>query len=308
MKNIVSVFLLTVVLGCQQTAKQSRETHVIQYVQKSPIVALVGETPVRRDDIWDGLLEYGGQLVLEEFVLSQQLENELRSNGLEVTKQDVENELAILAGTVEIENVRAIDEVFAARGLGPIRKSQLLWRNAALRKLVSKEVVVQDEAVRRMYELVYGTTYPISIIVTSTREQASACLELLGNGTPFSTIAIDFSIDSSAERGGIVNPISVVDIAWPAPIREQVSILQVGKVSDPIYIGDRWVIVKLIDVPITTEVNFDNVHQEMIRLATQTQERLLMDTLELDLKSKESITIFDENLKSPSSSNSNSSQ
>ena len=148
----------------------------------------------------------------------------------------------------------------------------------------------------RMHELIYGQTIPSSIIVTGTRNQSSACLDLLENGVPFQTVAIEHSIDVSANQGGVVNPISLVDSAWPAPIREQLSFLVLDEVSKPIFIGDRWVIIKKTGEPTSSHVLFENVKEDMKALATQAQERILMDTFEAELKSRSKITPIDKNL------------
>ena len=281
-------------LGCSDRYRAVNPNVVIK---ESPIVALVGSTRVRRDDLWSPLVEIGGKTAMYDLILSVAIESELLERGLEITSQDIASERSLLATTVPQVQQGVFDDILETRGFGPHRRSQLLFRNAALRKLISFDVKVSDDATRRMFSIIHGVSYPASVIVVPTLEQATEIKSKLLAGESFSTIAIDSSIDSSASRGGTVDPISVADPVWPSAIRDVVPNLVQGEISNPILIDNKWVVVTVTGTPINSAVEFKDVEPEMRRLAKLAQERFLMSQLATSLVEQHAPTLFDDDLK-----------
>jgi hypothetical protein len=147
-----------------------------------------------------------------------------------------------------------------------------------------------------MFSIIYGPSYPTQIIVVSTLDEANDVVTSLKNGTTFSDVATHVSIDSSALTGGRIDPISVADPIWPSPIREMVSTIEINSISNPIFIGDRWVVLKVTGEPIKSNTTFDEVKAEMEHLAKLAQERLLMDNLSKSLSETNQIKVFDQDL------------
>ena len=251
---------------------------------------------IRQEDLWVALLERGGQEILDDYVLRCALESILQSRGLEVSHADVQYEEKILLSlTVQTTN-KTMDAVLRNRGVGPKRKSQLLWRNAALRKLVG-HIAINKDAVRRMFEIVHGPKYPARIIVLTTLGESNDAIVRMQNGEVFSEVALDVSIDPSAALGGRVNPISTADPVWPSSIREALTSTQIGELSDPIYIGDRWVILTVTGEPSKATVSFQDVEPAMQRLAKLAQERLQMQKIAQKITDSTVVKIFDKHLK-----------
>ena len=172
-----------------------------------------------------------------------------------------------------------------------------------MRKLVQDQIDIHEEAIQRMFAIVHGPKYPIRIIVVSTRADTTRVFTALQNGETFSDVAIQMSIDSSSINGGRVSPISCSDSIWPAPIRESISKLKIGENSPPIFIGDRWAIIKVTGEPSTYSKRFTDVENEMRNLATRAQERFLMENLARRLIEKSTVKIFDKNLQQISGPN-----
>ena len=144
-----------------------------------------------------------------------------------------------------------------------------------------------------MFSIVHGPKYPTSIIVVSTLEEANSVVTKINLGATFSDVAIDVSIDSSASRGGHVNSISTADPTWPAPIREAISTIKVNTISSPIFIGDRWVVLKVSDAPTSSPTTFKDVESEMKKLAKLSHERFLMENLAKSLVNNSNVKIID---------------
>ena len=83
----------------------------------------------------------------------------------------------------------------------------------------------------------------------------------------------------------------------PSSIREALTSTQIGELSDPIYIGDRWVILTVTDEPSKATVSFQDVEPAMQRLAKLAQERLQMQKIAQKITDSTVLKIFDKHLK-----------
>ncbi len=254
-------------------------------------------------DILPALIEIGGDEVIEDYVLQIAIEGELSKKSITISHKDIDTERLLFQTKFDHLPESTINKLLLDKGYGPVRERQLLWRNAALRKLIASEVDVTSNAIRRMYEIIHGTSYPARIIVTTTQKEAGNIYTQLVEGKPFSNLAIQYSIDSSASRGGLVDPIPIADPIWPAPLRELLPEILVGEYSKPIFIGDRWIIVQVTKPPINSGTTFEEVESEMRQLALLTQERFLMEALAESLQTKYKVKFFNKKLEQVSSAN-----
>ena len=311
----ISLFLI----GCAGR-REVVQRQAQQLQPKSPIVAIVNTQAIRQENLWPSLIELGGGEVFQEYVLSIELETALQQRNFKVLPTDIQNEEQLLSTLVSgvptvswasgasVVNDAAMNEIMLQQGYGKIRKSRLLWRNAALRKLVQDQVTLNDAAAHRMYSIVHGPRYPTRIIVVSTLKEANNVISRINLGDNFSDVAIDVSIDSSASRGGHVNSISTSDPTWPAPIREAISTIEVNTTSNPIFIGDRWIVLTVSDAPTSSSTTFEDAELEMKNLAKLSQERFLMETLAKSLVDNSNVKIIDIDLLRSSRPDTNNSE
>jgi foldase protein PrsA len=271
-------------------------------LNKSPIVAIVGVKAIRIEDIWVPLVELGGDEIIQDVVLNIALENEVSSRGIKISNNEIGEERKLLSSMSPSLSQDDFNELMTARGFGKQRQEELLWRNAALRKLIANKVKVTDEAIERMFSILHGPSYPARIIVVTTIDEASSIKSKLEGGESFTKLANDYSIDPSAKLGGFVSPISIADPSWPSPIREALSELTTNEFSNPIFIGDRWVILTVTDDPISSDKTREEVDSEIRKLAKLSQERFLMEELANNLIKQQHIKIIDSNLKGTLSS------
>ena len=306
------VLLICTLISCNNP-QRNRSNTPVQAIEAKPtshskIVGLLGSTTIRRDDLWLALIEFGGEEVIEEYVLTLVLEQTLKERGITITPTNIEQELHLLRTLSEPFDEVSFDNILKERGIGQHRKSTLLWRNAALRKLIQSKIQINEDAVHRMFAIIHGVVFPTRIIVVSTLKEANEVKTKLANGLTFSDAAIEYSIDSSADRGGRVSPISPSDPVWPSPIREAITSIGIDLVSDPIFIRDRWVILKVTGEPISSDTHFEDVRSEMKILATLAQERFYMEELSRWLQQENTLKILDLEVQKCLRSNRNSSK
>jgi parvulin-like peptidyl-prolyl isomerase len=246
------------------------------------------------------LNEAAGADVLAEVILDRMLEAELDDAGILITDQDVDAERALFYSTLSDDPdvaARLARQVRARQGLGPLRMDELLKRNAALRALVRDQVEINDEAVRRMYEIIHGAKRQARLIVVPTLNDAQAAINRVAAGELFADVAVEVSTDTSAARGGLLEPISRADASYPQAMREALWALVPGELSRPVFLSDRYAVLSLVRVVDGDGADFSAVRPDLERLARLNQERILMDDLTRRLLTEANVTIIDNEVK-----------
>jgi len=188
---------------------------------------------VSMDRIVPALGEAAGGEVVREAALDLLLAAELERRGLSVTAADIATERRLFeegaAGSGRLEDVAA------ARGLGPVRLAGLLRRNAGLRKLAGDEAVSEAEASRAIAEA-FGPTVRARLVITPTEREAAKARAAVMNDPAgpvagMAAAAFSVSIDPSAAVGGLFDGVSPTDRRWPGAIADRLRTLEPGGVG-----------------------------------------------------------------------------
>ncbi len=253
---------------------------------------------------WDALrpiaVELAGAAALQEAILDALIDDRARERAITVTEQQLRSEEATLLQLLDKDPdraQRALEQVRACQGLGPVRWRALLRRNATLRALVARDVEVQEPQLAAAHDAVHGAKRKARIIAVPDLRTAQSVTERLAAGAPFEEIAARESTDVSAARGGLIAPISRLDPAFPVAVREALwSVKQPGGISPPVLVGTGYVLMRW-----DGEVPGDGVQLAAVRAETEravriAQERAKMDQLAQDLVRNAKPTIFDDSL------------
>jgi foldase protein PrsA len=273
---------------------------------KTRPIAVVDGRPITFDAIRPALIEAGGGAVLEEAVLDELLQREAERRELKITRAQIEAERELLAQTLTgsgaaadpTEAGRLLAQVRAARGLGDVRFNALLRRNATLRALVAADVRITDSALDQAYAMSFGARFRARLITTAAAADATKLAQEVRAGADFSSLAAERSTDASAARGGLLEPISPLDPAYPAAIRSTLRSLKPGEVSDPIALDSGFAILQLIEEVPAPQAAPDReaALPELERRVRTEQERLLMNQLVRRLLDSARVSITDRNL------------
>ena len=210
-------------------------------------VALVGGERVSWDDLHAALAESAGAEVLDEYALGVLVHNELAARGLRLDDKTIQAERAAFGamltrtvGASEDDRERLIADICRRRGLGPVRFSALLERNAGLRSLIRSDpslseraLAISDDDVATAYTIKYGPRMRARIIVTPTYEEAERARARLEKES-FAEVASAASVDSSSQRGGMLEPLSLEDPSYPILVRTELNRLSPGAISRPL--------------------------------------------------------------------------
>ncbi len=264
-------------------------------VDTSQIVALVNGSPLTLQALRRPLMERAGEEILRESALDHLLSERCRTLGLSIEADDLAHEEAQLLQQFGGDSAgELLETIRQRRGLGEGRYRRLLWRNAALRKLVASEVGEVSEAlVRSTYEVTYGKLYELRLITTPTLRQAEALRQRLEAGEAFPELAAEASTDISRHRGGLLEPLSPADPTYPQILRDAAAGLKVGGFSMPLSLESGYAIVRLERIVERQRPALAEVRAELERQVRLRQERLRMDEMARSLLEEAQVTVFE---------------
>ncbi|HAW95716.1 MAG TPA: hypothetical protein DCX60_05520 [Phycisphaerales bacterium] len=255
--------------------------------------------PLGRSRLEGMLMESAGPQALREALLDATLEERLDELNLTITEEDMLLERMTLLTTLDEDEDRAtrlLETIRRREGLGPLRFSALLRRNAGLRKLVEDDVRPNEEAVRAAWDVRHGPRRVARVFVAPTLDGCSEVIAKVEAGEEFETLAAMKSTDASASVGGLLEPISRLDPSWPTSFRETLWTTPLGEISSPVLVDADYVLILPMEEVSGDEVTFEMDREDAARRVRLAQERLLMDALARDLLDSVQVDIIDGDL------------
>lgn len=298
-----------------RASEQALETNGPSSPGRQP-AAVIDNEPVSWDELRAALGEASGGAVVEELVLDRLVRREMTDRNITLTPAEVARERELFddqlrrsvvapdgaagGGSVGDQAPKLLAQLQRSRGLGPTRFNALLERNASLRRLVRDDVLIDEPAITRELESRFGPRVRCRIIVTGTESEAARARARLDDGSPglsdrFAAQARAISLDPSASRGGLLEPISAADLSYAAAVRSALRNLPAGQLS-PIIVLDNGFAILLGEgdapaqpIPASARASIESE----LRLR---QERIAMDRLAQRLMNSAQITVFDPSL------------
>ena len=285
-------------------APATPEAQAIIDATKQPVI-------VRPPALWDGsavtweelrplLAERAGASILEELFLERQLDRMLLARKKNLPQELLDAEERELVASLSDDPARAavlLNELRAAQGLGEKRWKSLLKRNAAMRLLVQDDVKVTPEAIEAVIDAEHGARRQCRVMALPDLDRCAKARMRLDAGEPFGEVAADMSTDRSAERGGLVLPVSRLDPSWPSSFRQTLWALQKGKVSSPVLIDNGYVFIRFEDEIAGNPEKAQQARSGADRAVRRGQERILMENLAKQLRqAQRNVTIFDDSI------------
>lgn len=241
--------------------------------------------------------EASGGPVLEEVVLEWRCETECAKASVVVGAELVLAEERRVLESLDQDPERAmrlLQSLKARQGLGPLRWQALLRRNAMLRALVARDIVLDEAVIEQARDSLVGPRRDARLIVVADLVAAERVRVALRDGASFPELAARESLDASAPRGGLVTGVTRRDAGYPSSFREALFTLAPNAISDPLLVEDRFMIVQMLaesTPPAIEAAELDRRARDRARIA---QERVAMERLADRLLRTTSLSIFDE--------------
>lgn len=307
---LLAVWLLAGCVASDRSASRSvsgsaREESVAasQPVQASVSVnrtlAYLDGRPITVNDLLPDLLETAGGQALVDLLIDRAVRERLAERQLTIAAAEIESEKALLLESLSSDANQAqrlLDELRESRGLGEVRFAKLLERNASLRRLVADQVQVTEAAIRQAYRLGYGEKNEARLITVASLSQAAELVRRAREEKDvagFVDLAIAFSTDSSRAQGGLLPPVSLEDATFPQAIRQALSTMQVGQVSDPVAIENGFAVLRLERKIAAPSVGYDDVKPMLTRSVRVQLQRMAMQRLAREILQQSSPAVTD---------------
>ena len=275
------------------------ETQIISTVVDARPAALVNGRVVQWGELRPLLNEAAGALVLQEVILDRIAAETLTRQGLQITNEDVDAEEQLFLQSLDPDPdlaVRLANKVRARQGLGPQRFQRLMRRNAMLRALIRGEVRLNEATIQRMFQMIYGPKRQARLMVVPGLAEAQAAIDRVNRGEAFADVAVQVSTDSSAARGGLLEPVSRADLSYPDALRQALWSLGSGEISSPVLLDTGYAVLMFVREFPGEGADPAQVRGEVERAARLQHERLLMDQLARQMLFQASVQIFDKSL------------
>ncbi|MEH7159182.1 peptidyl-prolyl cis-trans isomerase [Neobacillus drentensis] len=206
-------------------------------------VATIGKKSILRQEWLNELEARYGKDVLKEMVNQKVVEEMAAKYKIKVSSQDVERELRMLQATT--------NSFTKQNNKNEKRWKEQIRTNLLLEELLTKDVKVSTGELESYYEknkdlFNVPSAYHVSQIVVASLDEADKTLQELAQGSDFSTLAMERSIDEfSANEGGDIGYISEGDERYPSQYIEIVKELKKDEYSQPVQVEEGYAILKL---------------------------------------------------------------
>ncbi|WP_254507927.1 peptidylprolyl isomerase [Anatilimnocola floriformis] len=228
-------------------------------------VATVNNRPITTQALTEECLSRYGQEVLEGEISRKVLSQELAKKKLEITQQDLDEEVARAAEMYGVTDKDGKPDV--KRWLEQITEQEkapkelyirdAVWPSVALKKIVGNQVIITEEDLQKAYESNYGERVEVLAIVCGDQRQAQRVWDMARNNPKdsfFAELAEQYSVEpSSRSNGGKVPPIQRHS-GSPEMEKEAFS-LKAGQISGIVAVNGQFIIMRCLGR--TTPVSVD---------------------------------------------------
>lgn len=226
-------------------------------------VATIGNETISRQDWLNEMEERYGQVVLKDLIDQKVIEQLADKYKIKITDQAIEHELRLIQtmyGTND--QVKGSDE---EKWKEQIRYSLLL------EELLTKDAIVTEQEMKDYFNenknlFDVPTSYHLSHILVKTKDEATETVKELEDGSSFSALAMERSIEEfSANQGGDIGFISEDDDQYPTEYLDYAKKLDQGEWSKPIKVENGYAIILLQKKLEGKKYSFDQVKGQIRR-------------------------------------------
>ncbi|MGE7782014.1 peptidyl-prolyl cis-trans isomerase [Peribacillus sp. NPDC097264] len=225
--------------------------------------AKIGSKDISREAWINELEKRYGKDVLEEMVDKEVVGQAAKKYKVTISEDEVDRELKMMK------------TMYGTAGQN-LSKSKAQWKqeiqsNLLLEKLLTKDVTVSEATMEDYYENnkdIYRipTTYHISQITTSTKDQAEQIIKELNKGVSFPVLAMEKSLDEfTANQGGDMGYISQDNEQISKAYISAAEKLKVGNWSQPVETDEGWAVLYLHEKIDGRQYSYKEVKEQIRR-------------------------------------------
>lgn len=259
------------------------------------IAAVINGNPVTLQELAQRCMERHGEEVLEGAINHRLIEQACRKNHLEVTEADLDQEVAMAAKRMVKDREDGSPDVEAWLKLVTqqqnitvdVYRHDAVWPSVALKKLVGKQIEINDADLKKGYEANYGPRVRCLAIVVNNQRLATRVWELARktpNPESFARLAEQYSTDANVRA--LRGEIPPIQQHGGQPLLEKEAFgLKPGELSSIIQIDhDQFAILLCQGMTNPGKITFESVHDTIYEDVLDKKQRIAMATCFEELK------------------------
>jgi foldase protein PrsA len=233
-------------------------------------VAKVGDEKITRQEWLSEMEARYGESALKDIIDQRVIEQMAKKYDITVSDKDINRELTLLKTSSYLENQNSNDEKLKEQ----VRLSLLF------EEILTKDAVVSNDEMEKYYEVnkasfVIPTSYQLSQIIVHTKKEAEQTIKELKQGSSFSVLAMERSIDGfSANQGGDIGFVNEEEERIPPDVFSKIKKLKTGNWTQPIKTEEGYAIYLLEEKIAEKKYSYKEVKNQIRRkLALEQMDR-----------------------------------
>lgn len=260
-------------------------------------IAIVNGSRITKQEFYDRLEQAGGESVLADLIAREMLNSAFEKSGLTVTEQEI-------AAAVDEVKKQAPDEAqwqeYLKEKVGMTEEEfrDYVAFNLKVKKMAEKDVKVDDKLLQahfNKYRDQFGRPESVRLaeIVVNDRARAQQIRQQLRDPKAnFQTLARQYSVSAYTRELGGMRPEEALSNVQPDALRQAVSKLQVGQISQPVQADNVWYIVKLEQRNAAQKADYAKVKDQVREHYMYTHAKKANDMVE-ELRKEARVKILD---------------
>lgn len=242
-KQLWMVIAGLIILNCLTIAFFFSQSGEVSGAAGDEAVATIGKKEITRQDWLHELETRYGKDVLRDLINQQVIQEMAKKEKIKVSDQEVNREFRLLQATNNSFNPGSkLDEK---------NWKEQIRNNLLLEALLTKDVNISEKEIQSFYDknkhlFDVPEAYHVAHIMVKTKKEAEAAYNELKQGSSFSALAMERSIDEfTANEGGDLGYITEGDEQYPKLYIDTAKKLKKGKYSKPLQVDTGYVLLKL---------------------------------------------------------------
>lgn len=255
-------------------------------------VATVNGTDITKAQLYDKLVEAGGESTLQNLITTTLVDQEAKKANITVTDEDINQEIADL--TEQFGGEEALNSALQQSSMTLDDLKAQMPLQVEIRKLVEPQVTVTDEEISTYFDENKASfnqeeEVRASHILVETKEEADAIVKQLKDGADFAALAKEKSADTgSKDNGGDLDFFKRGDMV--AEFSDAAFNLKVGETSGSVKTDYGYHIIKVTDRKEAHEYTLEEKKEEIKKTLTSQKVSEKSSTWLADLTKNATIT------------------
>lgn len=199
-------------------------------------VAKVGDREITKDALYEKLVATSGAATLDVMISNEVVDQEAEKAKVEVTQEEIDAEMAVYEE--QYGGAEGLEEALASSGMSTADLEEEMKIYLKVEKIIGPDIEITDEQMSTYFEenkeaFEQSSKVEANHILVETQAEADEVKAKLDDGSDFSELAAEYSIDeSNAENGGALGEFGAGEMA--PEFEEAAFSMEADEISEPV--------------------------------------------------------------------------